>query len=428
MTTPRNTIIGSSFVLKGQHVLIVDDTPTNLKVLSKTLTNAGIEVTVAINGEMAVQQVEYDPPELILLDVLMPGINGFETCRKLKSNPSTSNVPVIFMTALSEAVDKVKGLSIGAVDYITKPFEEEEVLARIKVHLQLRGLTKMLEKQNQELGQVVQQLKTVQQQMITQEKLATIGTLTAGVAHELRNPLNFVNNYAESSIEMSDELLEELENQAKNIDPNSLDYMKEILADLRQNSVTIQQNGQRAENVIQNMLMQARTDSVSPQLTDLNTLLDQAVKLAYKSRRGRGDDLRLSISTDYDKTIQRFKVIPSDLSRAFINLVDNACYALQQKQAQKRQSGEDFIAQLLIQTRNQSDAVEIRIRDNGPGISENIREKILLPFFTTKPSGEGTGLGLSITQDIIVGQHGGTLNVETEIGNYTEFIIRLPKS
>ncbi|MEL7034127.1 MAG: response regulator [Cyanobacteria bacterium J06592_8] len=416
----------SSSLLRGRHILIVDDTPVNLKVLSKILTDNGIEVAVAVNGEMALEQIEYEAPELILLDILMPEMDGFETCKKLKLNPATYDIPVIFTTALSETADKVRGLSLGAVDYITKPFQEKEVLARVQVHLQLRMLSKMLEERNRELEEVIKQLQTTQKQLIIQERLATIGTLIAGVSHELRNPLNFINNYAESSAEMSDDILEELNTQAANLDPESLEYIQEILSELRENSVIIKQNGQRAENVIQNMLLQARPDSSVREITDLNQLTDQALQLAWKSFRNSNNNFSISITTEYDQTIRPLRIVGGNFSRALINIIDNACYTLQQKYKQKKQVGETFTPQLKIKTCNQSNTVEVRIWDNGLGIPEEIRAKIFQPFLTTKPVGEGTGLGLALTQDIIVGQHSGTLEVNTEVGVYTEFIIGLP--
>jgi signal transduction histidine kinase len=179
------------------------------------------------------------------------------------------------------------------------------------------------------------------------------------------------------------------------------------------------------------MMQHARTDGSQRQSTDLNALLDQAVQLAYHSRRAIDISFNAMICTDYDHTIGRLGVVSSDLNRAFINLIDNACYAVftKQKSYQQHSTGEEVYApKLWIKTQNLGEAVEIRIRDNGMGIPAEAKEKIFHPFFTTKPTGEGTGLGLSLTHDIIVGQHGGTLKVETEPGAYTEFIISLPRA
>ena len=176
-------------------IFVVDDNTINLSMLSKFLTRVGYGVRVAKDGESALKKIAYEQPELILLDIMMPGMDGFETCEALKALPETKDIPIIFMTALAETVDKVKGLSAGAVDYITKPFQQEEVLARIRIQLKLRALNKQIESQNTVLQTTVEQLQRTQTQMIAQEKLASLGNLTAGIAHELRNPLNFVINF-----------------------------------------------------------------------------------------------------------------------------------------------------------------------------------------------------------------------------------------
>ena len=410
---------------ESQYILVVDDNPNNLKVLSQTLTRAGLEIAIANNGENALKQINYDLPTLILLDVMMPGIDGFETCRRLKANPDTKDIPVIFMTVLSETADKVKGLSLGAVDYISKPFEAEEVLARVKVHLELRALHVTLERKNQQLSTALNKLKAAQQQIIKQEKLATIGALTTGIVHELRNPLNFINNYAEGSVELSDDLEEELDEQSEKIAPEALESIKELLNDIRENAQTIHHHGQRADNIIQNTLSQAREDNHQFQLTDLNTIVDQAVKLAYKSKRAQNSTFKLQISTNYDRKVGQYSLLRSEFSRALINLVDNACYALEVKHNQEKTKTTNFIATLWVTTKKLEDSIEICIRDNGLGIEPQIQEKIFQPFFTTKPMGDGTGLGLSLTHKAIVDKHGGSLKVYSKYGEYTEFIITL---
>ncbi|KAM3095262.1 response regulator [Phormidesmis sp. 146-12] len=184
-------------------ILIVDDNPANLRVLSESLAEDGFEVAVATSGEGAIKQARHNPPDLILLDIQMPGIDGFETCRRLKSSLDTSNIPILFMTALSDTDDKVKGLGLGAVDYITKPFQQEEVLARVKVHIQLRDFSKRLETQNSLLKRFAEtmeqkvvertiELQQAQLQLVQQEKLSALGQLVAGVAHEINHPVNFI--------------------------------------------------------------------------------------------------------------------------------------------------------------------------------------------------------------------------------------------
>jgi two-component system, NtrC family, sensor kinase len=206
---------------KKEVILIVDDNSNNLGILYNLLDDAAFEVLVAQDGESAIEKVEYAHPDLILLDIMMPGIDGFETCSRLKTNSLTTNIPIIFMSALSDAVDKVKGLSLGAVDYITKPFQQEEVLARVKLHLKLSYLNKKIEKQNQELEQRVQErtveltstlneLKQAQIQLVQTEKMSSLGQLVAGVAHEINNPVSFIFGNLNHASEYVKNLLEHL--------------------------------------------------------------------------------------------------------------------------------------------------------------------------------------------------------------------------
>lgn len=377
-------------------ILIVDDNPTNLKVLSYTLMNEGFELAIATNGSEALEQIAEEKPALILLDVMMPGIDGFETCSRLKANPATEDIPIIFMTALSDTVDKVKGLSIGAVDYISKPFEAVDVLARIRVHLRLQA---------------------AQKRMLAQEKLAALGTLAAGIAHELRNPLNFVTNYAE----IAETTLTELLHNNSEVCPAS--ETNRILQEVREDITSIYHHSQRAEQTIKSMMQLARRDRQPHwEATVLETLLNQATQLAYQSFRTRYPGFFLEIITDYDPTLDTISVIPSDFSRAAIALVDNACYALYQKQQQQA----NFQPQLQLKTQANLQGITITFRDNGNGIPAALTRHLFDPFFTTKPPGEGTGLGLSLAQNIIVEQHGGNLTFYSEIGQYTEFTIALP--
>lgn len=419
-------------------ILVVDDTPTNLSVLSEALKGAGFTVAIETDGESAIEQVKYNPPDLILLDVIMPGLDGFETCQRLKASAATQDIPVIFMTALSDPMDKVKGLSIGAVDYITKPFQQEEVLARVRTHLQLRNLTKTLETQNvvlkkeieqrveaeRELKKALHKLQAAQKQIIAQEKLASLGSLTAGIAHELKNPLNLINNFAVIASELCEELLPEINQKLQPLPESELETIRELLSDIEESVNSINQQGQRADNIISSMLMHARQEGSKRQLTDLNVLLAESVQLAVKSLRATLNKFNIDIETDYDSSVGQLEIIPQSLSRGFINLINNACHAANSK---KKETSQSFEPKLVLKTKNLEKAVEISIRDNGQGIPPELLDKIFEPFFTTKPTGEGTGLGLSMTHDIIVGQHQGKIKVKSELGSYTEFIILLPR-
>ena len=389
--------------MQGQLILIVDDNPTNLKVLSQTLTSAGFDLAVATNGEEALEQVNEELPELILLDVKMPGIDGFETCECLKSNPKTQDIPVIFMTALSETIDKVKGLSLGAVDYITKPFDEQDVLARVRVHLRLRA---------------------AQKQIIAQEKLASLGTITAGIAHELRNPLNFVINYAQASSESLNELLTKIHQVLPNKTSDVTEQLQDILTDVD----AVYEHGQRANRIIESMMQLARSEPGEYQLMNVNELLSQAVKLAYHSFRCKQKTFTINLVMQLDENLEQIEVIVSDLHRAFINIIDNACYALYLKATQHSEMESNFSPCLTLTTSNQKSKVEIRIHDNGIGIKPELIPNIFTPFFTTKPPGEGMGLGLSLTHDIIALQHRGTIQLQSQWKKYTEFVITLPKN
>ena len=282
-------------------------------------------------------------------------------------------------------------------------------------------------------------LKATQQQLVTQQKLASLGQLTAGIAHEIKNPLNFVNNFAALSIDLAKELREEIvkiedgglkiENGGSRIvDGERLANMKEILETLEQNAEKINHHGKRADGIVKSMMQHARGSSGQREIVDINHLLDEAVNLTYHGMRANDASFNITIEKDYDESIGKIEIVPQDLSRVFLNIVNNACYATQQRKKDKKSEKDGFSPTLSVRTKNLGDKIEIRIRDNGNGIPVDVREKIFNPFFTTKPTGQGTGLGLSISYDIIVQEHKGEIKVETEEGKFTEFVLRLPKS
>ncbi|MFZ1292113.1 MAG: ATP-binding protein [Melioribacteraceae bacterium] len=278
--------------------------------------------------------------------------------------------------------------------------------------------TKELEAAYTELKNTHENLKATQQQLVTQQNLASLGALTAGIAHEIKNPLNFVNNFSEISGELLDEMKAELQN-------DNIEEALSIANDLKQNLEKINQHGKRADSIVKGMLLHSRGTSGEKTLTDINYLLDQYVNLAYHGMRAQNKEFNIAIEKDYDESLEKINVVPQDISRVFLNIINNACYAAYDKK--KKSSDDNFSPTLKVSTKNLKEKVEIRISDNGNGIPQNIIDKIFQPFFTTKPTGEGTGLGLSLSYDIIVKQHSGEIKFESGEGKYTEFIITLPK-
>jgi len=295
-------------------------------------------------------------------------------------------------------------------------------LENAKLYKELEEYSHSLEEKVEER---TRELKAAQKQIVTQEKLASLGALTAGIAHEIRNPLNFVNGFAEISGDLVEELTAEIENLSENIDADRLEEIEELLNDLKENLTDINEQGKRADGIIQSMLSHSRPSSGEREVTDINSLLEESVNLVYHGFRAKDKIFNMTVETDYARDLRGIEVARADVSRAFLNIINNACYAAN---AKKNAADAEFIPLLKVKTRNLGSVVEIRIRDNGGGIPPDIKEKIFHPFFTTKPTGEGTGLGLSLTHDIIVGQHQGEILVETEPDVYTEFIIRFPLS
>jgi signal transduction histidine kinase len=273
-----------------------------------------------------------------------------------------------------------------------------------------------IEVQKKNVEQTLGELKSTQAQLIHSEKMASLGELTAGIAHEIKNPLNFVNNFSEVSGELIDEMIEELE---KGNNEDVLDIVK----DLKQNLEKINHHGKRADSIVKGMLLHSRGTAGEKTPTDINDLLEQYVNLAYHGMRAQNKDFNITIERDYDKTLEKINVVPQDISRVFLNIINNGCYAANDK---KKKDGDGFSPTIRVSTKNLKDKVEIRIKDNGNGVPDKIKDKLFQPFFTTKPTGEGTGLGLSLSYDIVVKQHGGEIKIESKEGEGAEFVIQIP--
>jgi PAS domain S-box-containing protein len=376
------------------------------------------------------------------LNKFLPGLAA-QPEQWLSRSEQTLNLPDgnsrILEVAISNRFSQEASLSnqdlqeyVAIVRDITDRKQAQEALQKaneeleIKVEERTSELThtvQQLQNEIQERQRIEANLRAMQNQIVVQEKLASLGSLTAGIAHEIRNPLNFVNNFSELSAELTEELFEKFENQAEHLDTETSEDIAELLTDLTANLKKINQHGQRADKIVGNMLLHSRGQSGQWEATDINSLLAEYINLAYHGMRAKEAGFNITIETDYDNDIGEVQVVPQDIGRVFLNIISNACYAAYKK---KQEMGEEFSPLLDVRSRNLRDAIEIRIRDNGSGIKPEVLDKIFNPFFTTKPPAEGTGLGLSISHDVIVQQHRGELKVETEVGNYTEFIIILP--
>jgi signal transduction histidine kinase/ligand-binding sensor domain-containing protein len=269
-----------------------------------------------------------------------------------------------------------------------------------------------------------QQLKSAQEQLVVQEKLASLGALTAGIAHEIKNPLNFVNNFAEMSVDLTRELHAEFAKHRPHISSQDFENIEALLDDLSVNSKKVNEHGKRADAIVKSMLLHSRGQASEREPTDINAMLDEYTNLAYHGMRAQDSSFNITIQRKFGADVGKVDAVHQDLSRVFLNILNNACYAASDK---AKKAGPGFVPILLVRTVNLGDMIEVGIRDNGMGIPAEVRDKIFHPFFTTKPTGQGTGLGLSISHDIVVQQHGGQLEVDTRPGEYTEFVVRLPR-
>ena len=307
-------------------------------------------------------------------------------------------------------------------DEVTDMARALEVFRRYAHEVQrlnlVEKLAEQLDAKNENLEHALKNLKAAQEQVIAEQKLASLGQLTAGVAHEIKNPLNFVSNFANVSIELADEI-EDLMKQEENLD---LEEIKSILGEMRMSLGKIKEHGNRADNIVRSMLEHSRSKEGEWRKTNLNALLKQYVDLSYHALRAEDNSFNTQLTENLDPNMEEIMVVPQDICRVFLNLATNAFQALNEKQ--KKVDG-DYQPELSIASRQLEDHVEFCIRDNGPGIPEEVRDKIFEPFVTTKEPGKGTGLGLSLTTDILV-RHGGSIQVDTEVGHYTEMRVLLP--
>ncbi|MBF0100763.1 MAG: response regulator [Desulfobacterales bacterium] len=418
------------------NILLIDDDPINLRFLIEILKTSGYQIRAAVSGETALTSIEMKIPDLILLDINMPEMDGYEVCKMIKQNHMTKDVPVLFISASNEIFDKVNAFSAGGIDYMTKPVHPEEVLLRVKTHLSLKTMQERIEKQNLQLRQEITERKQIELQLhqyqnyleelvkerteqlsrsnehLTQEieerkkieveliqsaKLAALGELAAGVAHELNQPLNGIKIIAQSiiiDIHKKRLVVNELTNDLTDI-THQVDRMAEIIDHMR--------------------VFSRFSNPELMELVDINTIIFGPFKVLGQQLKTHDIEVKTVLSPDLPKVLGN----SIRLEQVFLNLLTNARHALDE--CQKKEKKIEIISYYI----HEKSAVIIEIKDNANGIPKHLHEKIFQPFFTTKDPGKGTGLGLSISSKIIK-EHKGKLELESEVGKGTTFKICLP--
>lgn len=331
-------------------------------------------------------------------------------------NKETIKMPLRFSTVLEYQMDKWEVIHFHG----SKPEDVSSVEDTFGIEDWKKKnalLEKLVKQRTAELEKSLADLKSAQAQLIQSEKMASLGELTAGIAHEIQNPLNFVNNFSEVSNELIDEMNEEL-------DKGAIKEAKEIALDIKLNLEKINNHGKRADGIVKSMLQHSRNSSGQKELTDINKLADECLRLAYHGLRAKDQSFNAKLETDFDTAIKSVSIVPQDIGRVILNLLTNAFHAVREKQ---QQSPEGFKPMVAISTKKYTGKVSIKVSDNGNGIAKEVIDKIFQPFFTTKPTGDGTGLGLSMSYDIITKGHGGELKVKTKEREGTTFTITIPE-
>jgi signal transduction histidine kinase len=415
-------------------VLVVDDTPDMARLIAHAVKLQGYDALTALDGREALDLAAAEQPDVILLDVMMPGMSGLEVLRRLKADAELRVVPVILVTAMADEGDVVRGLDAGAQDYVTKPFQREILVARLRTAVRSRESQDRLRRLNERLKSEIEERRRMEYELARAQKLESIGHLAAGIAHEINTPAQYVgdntrflreafadvdkllgklNLLIDSAKrgEVNDELVAETEDAVRQTD---LDYLREeIPAAIRQSLEGIERVG----DIVRAMKEFSHPGGDQKQATDLNHAIESTLTVSRNEWKYVAD-----LETDFDPSLPPVPCLVGDFNQAILNLVVNAAQAISEAVG----DGTRGKGTIVVRTRRDGDWAEIQVEDTGTGIPDTIREKVFDHFFTTKDVGKGTGQGLAIAHDVIVQKHGGTMRFQTEMGKGTTFFVRLP--
>jgi signal transduction histidine kinase len=446
-----------------KNILVVDDTPDNLRLLSAMLTAQGFEVRKALNGKMALTACQMVLPDVILLDINMPEMDGYQVCQQLKADEKTCEVPVIFISALDDIVDKVKAFDVGGVDYIAKPFHGAEVVLRIENQINLRLLQVKLQEKNFLLQEALDNLKSAQVQQIQNEKMVALGQLVAGLAHEINNPISFIygnlqyaGQYVQDLVNLIEVYQQEypkptskIQQIAKDIDLNF------VINDLQSLIGAMYRGSDRIREIVLALQHFSRHDEAEMKRVNIHEDIENTLVMLQHRLRESTDRPAIIVVKDYGN-LPLVTCYASELNQVFMHLLNNAIDAIEERVENQSSNtysltpidnssstwrdtpvaalGETSKPQWLLPTPQirihtevtDLNMIKIAIADNGPGIEESLRSRLFDPFFTTKPVGKGSGLGLSISYQIIVQKHRGNITCNSSVGQGAEFAIEIP--
>ncbi|MDD2853033.1 MAG: response regulator [Desulfuromonadaceae bacterium] len=413
-------------------IFIVDDDRSSQELLSDMLTRNGYATNLFSSGAHALQAAREEPPDLILLDVMMPDLDGFEVCRLLKESETTRRIPVVLVTCLNEKAMRLKGMAAGADDFINKPFDATEILMRthnlllvkkyqdsLKVHSEM--LEEQVRQRTEDLETVISELKSAQRQMIQQEKMATIGQLSAGIAHEINNPIGFISSNTVSLAKYCEKILKFMEAQQEALLTGKTDsrdverlqalrlQMKiELIAkDIPEMIAETLEGVERITSIVRDLKCFSRVDESEQKLVDIIQCLETSINIAHNELK-----YKATIKREYGD-LPQLRCYPQQLGQVFMNLLVNAAHAI------------DTQGEVTVRAWSEGGNIYVSISDTGCGIPDEVKAHIFEPFFTTKEAGKGTGLGLSISNEI-VRNHGGEIMVESEVGHRSTFTVSLP--